>query len=181
MAGRAEYRRDEDFQMGAGRVSVRHFCCQTLAPFFGTSRIWVDKLGKAREGRAFPGNGQTENRRTMVNEFAHLTLRPALLRSLEELGYEEPTPIQAAVIPLMLDGRDVIGQAQTGTGKTAAFALPLLERLTATRGDTRGSQGSPGPPRASPAYQIPCGPAPCPPAWRLAPKESASATRTGTN
>jgi ATP-dependent RNA helicase DeaD len=63
--------------------------------------------------------------------FSDLGLRSELLRALAALGYEEPTPIQAAVIPVLLEGRDVLGQAATGTGKTAAFALPLLSRLPA--------------------------------------------------
>ncbi|MBM3978151.1 MAG: DEAD/DEAH box helicase, partial [Planctomycetes bacterium] len=63
--------------------------------------------------------------------FAVLGLDPNLLASLAELGYEEPTPIQRASIPLLVAGRDLLGQAGTGTGKTAAFALPLLQRLPA--------------------------------------------------
>jgi len=65
--------------------------------------------------------------------FAELNLIPPLLRALEDVGYETPTPIQAQTIPLLLEGRDVVGQAQTGTGKTAAFALPLLSRLELNR------------------------------------------------
>jgi ATP-dependent RNA helicase DeaD len=65
--------------------------------------------------------------------FTGLGLDPALLRSLEELGYEEPTPVQREAIPIMLAGRDMLGQAATGTGKTAAFALPMLQRIAATR------------------------------------------------
>ncbi|MEE4305049.1 MAG: DEAD/DEAH box helicase [Wenzhouxiangella sp.] len=61
--------------------------------------------------------------------FDALGLPPELLATLEELGYEAPSPIQAATIPALLAGRDVLGQAQTGTGKTAAFALPILARL----------------------------------------------------
>ena len=61
--------------------------------------------------------------------FADLELREELITALSELGYEEPTPIQQAAIPSMLAGRDVLGQAATGTGKTAAFALPVLQRL----------------------------------------------------
>ncbi len=61
--------------------------------------------------------------------FADLKLIPPLLQALEEVGYEYPSPIQAQTIPLLLEGRDVLGQAQTGTGKTAAFALPLLSRI----------------------------------------------------
>ena len=59
---------------------------------------------------------------------------PRLLAALDELGYEEPTPIQAAAIPPMLAGGDLLGQAATGTGKTAAFALPILDRLEIGRG-----------------------------------------------
>src|SRR3954466_11202158 len=66
--------------------------------------------------------------------FVDLTLRDELLGALSDLGYEEPTPIQAESIPPLLDGRDVLGQAATGTGKSAAFALPLLQALGADRG-----------------------------------------------
>lgn len=65
--------------------------------------------------------------------FARLGLRSELTQTLNELGYETPTPIQQQTIPLLLAGRDLIGQAQTGTGKTAAFALPILDRLDLTR------------------------------------------------
>nr|MBZ4194631.1 DEAD/DEAH box helicase [Candidatus Contendobacter sp.] len=64
-----------------------------------------------------------------IEAFDQLALSPPLLATLVELGYEAPTPIQAATIPYLLDGHDVLGQAQTGTGKTAAFALPILEKL----------------------------------------------------
>ncbi len=66
---------------------------------------------------------------TPTTLFADLNLSEALLRVLKELGYELPSPIQAATIPMLLDNRDVLGQAQTGTGKTAAFALPILSRI----------------------------------------------------
>jgi ATP-dependent RNA helicase DeaD len=61
--------------------------------------------------------------------FAELGISPALVQALTALGYEEPTPIQREAIPSLLAGRDLLGQAATGTGKTAAFALPLLQRL----------------------------------------------------
>ena len=61
--------------------------------------------------------------------FESLGLAPALLRALAEHGYTDPTPIQAAAIPLVLEGHDLLAGAQTGTGKTAAFALPLLQQL----------------------------------------------------
>ncbi|HEX8210717.1 MAG TPA: DEAD/DEAH box helicase [Longimicrobium sp.] len=63
--------------------------------------------------------------------FTELGLEPDVLATLEALGYEEPTPIQVEAIPTLLAGRDVLGQAATGTGKTAAFALPLVQRIDA--------------------------------------------------
>jgi ATP-dependent RNA helicase DeaD len=65
-----------------------------------------------------------------MTTFSDLELRDELVQSLTELGYEEPTPIQAEAIPPLLLGADLLGQAATGTGKTAAFALPLLQRIT---------------------------------------------------
>ncbi len=65
--------------------------------------------------------------------FAELGLGPELLAELAALGYEEPTPIQKSAIPPLLEGRDLLGQAATGTGKTAAFALPLLQRVAGTK------------------------------------------------
>ena len=66
----------------------------------------------------------------MTTEFISLNLREEIVQAITELGYSEPTAIQAGIIPLMLSGVDVIGQAQTGTGKTAAFALPMLNNFT---------------------------------------------------
>ena len=62
-------------------------------------------------------------------KFSDLALSEPLLRALSDVGYESPSPIQSATIPPLLAGRDVLGQAQTGTGKTAAFALPILARI----------------------------------------------------
>ncbi len=69
--------------------------------------------------------------------FKELGLSPKLLSALEEAGYTEPTPIQAQAIPPALEGRDVLGIAQTGTGKTAAFTLPMIERLSKGRARAR--------------------------------------------
>jgi len=66
-----------------------------------------------------------------VTSFADLNLSEPLLKALAAEGYEKPTPIQARAIPTLLDGRDLLGIAQTGTGKTAAFALPILQKLAA--------------------------------------------------
>jgi ATP-dependent RNA helicase DeaD len=87
----------------------------------------------------------TDNEADDTTGFADLALRPELLRALAALGYEEPTPIQRDAIPPLLEGRDLLGQAATGTGKTAAFALPMLQRMTA------GDRG----PRASALVLVP--------------------------
>ncbi len=68
-----------------------------------------------------------------VASFRELALPPFLLSALDEVGYETPSPIQAEAIPYLLEGRDLLGHAPTGTGKTAAFALPLLARLDSAR------------------------------------------------
>src|SRR4029434_8737521 len=63
--------------------------------------------------------------------FSQLGLAPAQLRACESLGYTEPTPIQKQAIPIVLSGSDLIGCAETGTGKTAAFLLPIIQRMEA--------------------------------------------------
>lgn len=68
-------------------------------------------------------------------KFSDLNLIDPLHKALDEVGYENPSPIQAQTIPLILEGKDVLGQAQTGTGKTAAFALPLLSKLNLQQKD----------------------------------------------
>ena len=73
----------------------------------------------------------------MTTEFDQFNLHPQLIQAVTELGYETPTPIQEKMIPLMLAGHDVIGQAQTGTGKTAAFALPILNNITPGEGNVQ--------------------------------------------
>ena len=72
--------------------------------------------------------------------FDQLGLEPAFLRAVADQGYTVPTPIQAAAIPLVLEGRDLLAGAQTGTGKTAAFVLPMLQRLGRPNGDTRSGR-----------------------------------------
>src|SRR6478735_9180306 len=70
--------------------------------------------------------------------YKSLGLHPSLVRATQDLEYQQPTPVQAGAIPPALAGRDVIATAQTGTGKTAAFLLPLLHRLIGTpRGGTK--------------------------------------------
>ena len=66
--------------------------------------------------------------------FSDLGLEPELLRAVADKGYDTPTPIQAKAIPAVLSGRDVLAGAQTGTGKTAGFVLPLLQKLGAASG-----------------------------------------------
>ena len=75
----------------------------------------------------------------MISTFTDLPLTPAMLEAIDRAGYQTPTPIQAQAIGPILEGRDVIGCAQTGTGKTAAFAIPTIERLVAAAGRATGS------------------------------------------
>ena len=82
--------------------------------------------------------------------FTTLDLDSRLLHTLAELGYEEPTPIQIAAIPPLLGGKDLLAEAPTGTGKTAAFALPVLNRLS-TRLDELRVKGEPADGRGAPA------------------------------
>ncbi|PKL58632.1 MAG: ATP-dependent RNA helicase, partial [Methanomicrobiales archaeon HGW-Methanomicrobiales-4] len=63
-----------------------------------------------------------------ISSFSDLDLSPPILRALTDMGFEEPTPIQKQAIPLLMSGQDIAGQAQTGTGKTAAYAIPGIER-----------------------------------------------------
>ena len=80
--------------------------------------------------------------------FASLGLAEPLLRALSDAGYETPTPIQLQAIPVVLAGRDLRAAAQTGTGKTAGFTLPILQRLSAPGPDGRPGQSRQGRPRA---------------------------------
>jgi ATP-dependent RNA helicase DeaD len=74
----------------------------------------------------------------VTTEWTSLDLHAELVQAVTELGYIEPTPIQEAMVPLLLAGHDVIGQAQTGTGKTAAFGLPLLHNLASGHQTVQG-------------------------------------------
>lgn len=69
----------------------------------------------------------------MSPSFEDFHLSPELLQAVKDMGFEEPSPIQVLAVPFLLTGRDAVGQAQTGTGKTAAFGMPILEKLTPTR------------------------------------------------
>src|SRR3954469_18039786 len=64
-----------------------------------------------------------------MNLFSELGLSPELLRAIDKLGFEKPAPIQARAIPLLMQGRDVVGQSQTGSGKTLAFGVPAVEKV----------------------------------------------------
>ena len=80
----------------------------------------------------------SEDASASASAFAELGLDPRITATLTTLGYEEPTPIQSAAIPVLLEGRDVLGQAATGTGKTAAFTLPLIQRAALGAGVAGG-------------------------------------------
>src|SRR5271170_3115523 len=74
----------------------------------------------------------------MATTFADLGLSQSTLHALSDVGYESPSPIQEQAIPPLLEGRDVIGQAQTGSGKTAAFGLPMLQYVDAGESEVQG-------------------------------------------
>ena len=65
--------------------------------------------------------------------FSELGLSPELLKAIDKLGFEQAAPIQAAAIPVLLAGKDVVGQSQTGSGKTAAFGVPAVEKVDVTK------------------------------------------------
>lgn len=73
-----------------------------------------------------------------MEKFKELGISDSIIRSLSDMGFEEPTPIQAQAIPSLLSGKDLVGQAQTGTGKTAAFGIPLLENIKTDTGVIQG-------------------------------------------
>src|SRR5215469_12040379 len=80
----------------------------------------------------------TLERSSIISTFEKLGLQPPLRAALNDLGFSEPTPIQALAIPPAIEGRDVLGSAETGSGKTAAFGLPVVQRLMEKpRGKTR--------------------------------------------
>jgi len=85
---------------------------------------------------AMPEEASTESSAPLTG-FAKLGLSEPLLRAIVEKGYLDPTPIQEQAIPVVLMGRDVLGSAQTGTGKTASFTLPMLDILSGSRARAR--------------------------------------------
>ncbi|MDP7155986.1 MAG: DEAD/DEAH box helicase [Arenicellales bacterium] len=91
--------------------------------------------GPLRDSSTLPSPQVMHMTADPVTAFNQLTLTKPLLKILDEVGYEIPSPIQAKTIPLLLEGRDLLGQAQTGTGKTAAFALPILSALNLKQKD----------------------------------------------
>jgi ATP-dependent RNA helicase DeaD len=98
--------------------------------------VGVENVLVEQDGSFVTEGNATERNDGAATGFVDLMLAPELCRALTGLGYEEPTPIQLAAIPPLLEGRDLVGQAATGTGKTAAFALPILQRILAEGGGT---------------------------------------------
>ena len=91
-----------------------------------------DQVNKSKKITEINNNPEISNQVDTSIKFTDLNLNPEILRGIEDAGYEIPTPIQAQAIPIVLRGQDLLGCAQTGTGKTAAFALPILHRLGKT-------------------------------------------------
>jgi len=94
-------------------------------PEFPEDPICLNRFRRSDPSRADSRSGED----AISTSFEGLGLLPELLRAVAEQGYTEPTPIQSQAIPIVLSGRDLLGAAQTGTGKTAGFALPILQRL----------------------------------------------------
>ena len=88
-----------------------------------------------------------------IVKFDTLGLDPKILRAITEMGFEEPSPIQAKAIPEVMSGHDVIGQAQTGTGKTAAFGIPLLQKIDPKKKKLPGRKLFRMPPAMLPKYR----------------------------
>jgi ATP-dependent RNA helicase DeaD len=99
---------------------------QTEAP---AAKVEEAPVAKAEEAKTEEAPAKAEEAEEEGVKFADLGIDARVLAALQDVGYEKPSPIQAATIPLLLEGRDVVGLAQTGTGKTAAFAVPALSRL----------------------------------------------------
>src|SRR5581483_8990086 len=81
--------------------------------------------------------------------FTQFPVHPKLHEAVRAMGFTEPTPIQSQAIPPAMEGRDVLGSAQTGSGKTVAFGLPLLHKLLSAREAPAGAQGHQGQPRSA--------------------------------
>ena len=92
-----------------------------------------DHISAVRQPKACPENGKDlevlERNRMETIRFDELNLDAKILRAVTDMGFEAASPIQAKAIPLEIEGKDIIGQAQTGTGKTAAFGIPLLQKI----------------------------------------------------
>ena len=87
---------------------------------------WIETIGNTGGAIGLSGVGVKAMQK---KPFTELGLSPESLKAVEKLGFEEASPIQSAAIPALLGGRDVVGQSQTGSGKTAAFALPAIEKV----------------------------------------------------
>jgi len=116
---------DDDDEDATGRAKMKSVKEKTKKTSSSKSSNKSSKSEKKYTERAVAKDGTTFSAQC----FSDLHLSRPLCRACEKLGYVTPTPIQAAIIPIALTGRDVCGRAQTGSGKTAAFALPLLERM----------------------------------------------------
>ena len=100
-------------------------------PSVDTAAVQVEPVATSTEAPSGSSTTPTAetNSEPEPSGFSRFGFGPELLKALSDIGYQEPSPIQKAAIPELMLGRDLVGQAQTGTGKTAAFALPMLAAL----------------------------------------------------
>src|SRR5210317_598262 len=87
-------------------------------------------------------NTKNKSSKNSGGGFESLKLSPAVFSGIKKLGYRTPTPVQRKSLPVLLSGTDAVVMARTGSGKTAAFLIPVLERLLAVRGDENGNSSS---------------------------------------
>lgn len=97
--------------------------------YAAAERVQAEKSGRPRKQKTVPQAADMDALKEKIPEFCALGLNEKVLSAVSDMGYVSPTPIQKSAVPFILDGRDVIGTAQTGTGKTAAFALPIICNL----------------------------------------------------
>jgi ATP-dependent RNA helicase DeaD len=112
---------------------------RNLRKIAGGEKFFLEsaRIGKIALARRFPGVSCPDYQTVTPKLFSELGLSPELLKAIEKLGFEQAAPIQAAAIPILMQGKDVVGQSQTGSGKTAAFAAPAIEKVNV---DERATQ-----------------------------------------
>lgn len=122
----------------SGTADAAQACARPLAEISWDASVQTERSRAPRYGAVPCSSHEARPKETAIATFAELGLSEDALDAVETLGYTDPTPVQERAIPLALEGRDVIAAAKTGTGKTAAFALPCMDTLAHRKGSQRG-------------------------------------------